>query len=70
MRARRETAKRPVDVARRAAAALERHLEAQHHASIAALIVEPLIQCASGMAMYDPEYLRLARASATATTCI
>jgi adenosylmethionine-8-amino-7-oxononanoate aminotransferase len=51
----------PVDVARRAAAALERHLEA-HHESIAALIVEPLIQCASGMAMYDPEYLRLARA--------
>jgi adenosylmethionine-8-amino-7-oxononanoate aminotransferase len=51
----------PVDVARRAAAALERHLE-QHHQRIAALIVEPLIQCASGMAMYDPEYLRLARA--------
>ena len=51
----------PVDVARRAAAALERHLEA-HHESIAAFIVEPLIQCASGMAMYDPEYLRLARA--------
>ena len=50
-----------IDVARRAAAALERHLE-QHHANIAALIVEPLIQCASGMAMYDPEYLRLARA--------
>ena len=50
-----------LDVARRAAAALERHLE-QHHPKIAALIVEPLIQCASGMAMYDPEYLRLARA--------
>jgi adenosylmethionine-8-amino-7-oxononanoate aminotransferase len=50
----------PVDVARRAAAALERHLE-QHHPRIAALIVEPLIQCASGMAMYNPEYLRLAR---------
>lgn len=50
-----------VDVARRAAAALERHLE-QHHEHIAAFIVEPLIQCASGMAMYDPEYLRLARA--------
>ena len=49
-----------VDVARRAAAALEIHLE-QHHSRIAALIVEPLIQCASGMAMYDPEYLRLAR---------
>lgn len=49
------------DVARRAAAALERHLEA-HHESIAAFIVEPLVQCASGMAMHDPEYLRLARA--------
>jgi len=49
------------DVARHAAATLERHLE-QHHESLAALIVEPLIQCASGMAMYDPEYLRLARA--------
>ncbi|MBK9027560.1 MAG: adenosylmethionine--8-amino-7-oxononanoate transaminase [Propionivibrio sp.] len=50
----------PADVARRAAAALEQHLE-RHHESIAALIVEPLIQCAGGMAMYDPEYLRLAR---------
>jgi len=50
-----------LDVARRAAAALERHLD-EHHPRIAALIVEPLIQCASGMAMYDPEYLRLARA--------
>ncbi|MEI7613361.1 MAG: adenosylmethionine--8-amino-7-oxononanoate transaminase [Betaproteobacteria bacterium] len=50
----------PIDVARRAAAALERHLE-EHHESIAALIVEPLIQCASGMAMYHPDYLRLAR---------
>ncbi len=51
----------PADVARRAAAGLEQQLE-RHHESIAALIVEPLIQCASGMAMYDPEYLRLARA--------
>ena len=50
----------PIDVARCAAAALEAHLE-HHHECIAALIVEPLIQCASGMAMYDPEYLRLAR---------
>jgi len=49
-----------IDVARRAAFALEQHLEA-HHESIAALIVEPLVQCAGGMAMYDPEYLRLAR---------
>ncbi|MDR0577761.1 MAG: adenosylmethionine--8-amino-7-oxononanoate transaminase [Candidatus Accumulibacter sp.] len=51
----------PADIARRAARALERHLD-EHHESIAAFIVEPLIQCASGMAMYDPEYLRLARA--------
>lgn len=51
----------PADVARRAADALAAHLE-QHGEHIAALIVEPLIQCASGMAMYDPEYLRLARA--------
>ena len=36
---------------------------AAHHAErIAALIVEPLVQCAAGMAMHDPEYLRLARA--------
>ena len=56
-----EPGETPADVARRAAAALERHLEA-HHESIAAFIVEPLIQCASGMVMYDPEYLRLARA--------
>ena len=49
------------DVARRAAAALEAHLEAHHHET-AALIVEPLVQAAAGMVMYDPEYLRLARA--------
>ncbi|MBD5804058.1 Adenosylmethionine-8-amino-7-oxononanoate aminotransferase [Azoarcus sp. Aa7] len=49
------------DIARRAAAALEAHL-AEHHAETAALIVEPLVQGASGMVMYDPEYLRLARA--------
>ncbi|WP_301101184.1 adenosylmethionine--8-amino-7-oxononanoate transaminase [Propionivibrio sp.] len=51
----------PADTARRAALSLETHLTA-HHQNIAALIVEPLIQCASGMAMYDPEYLRHARA--------
>ena len=53
----RETA---ADVARRAAAALDAHLT-EHGHETAALIVEPLIQCASGMVMYDPEYLRLAR---------
>lgn len=51
----------PLDVAVRAAAALEQWLQ-QHHQRTAALIVEPLIQCAAGMVMYDPEYLRLARA--------
>ncbi len=50
-----------LNCARRAAAALEKHLE-QHGEKIAALIVEPLVQGATGMAMYDPEYLRLARA--------
>ena len=55
-----EAGETPADVARRAAAALERHLE-QHGERIAALIVEPLVQGAAGMAMYDPEYLRLAR---------
>jgi adenosylmethionine---8-amino-7-oxononanoate aminotransferase len=47
--------------AERCAAALEAHL-AQHHAATAALIIEPLVQGATGMAMYDAEYLRLARA--------
>ncbi|TXG94463.1 MAG: adenosylmethionine--8-amino-7-oxononanoate transaminase [Rhodocyclaceae bacterium] len=55
-----EAGESPADVARRAAAALEAHLEA-HGERIAALIVEPLVQGAAGMAMYDPEYLRLAR---------
>jgi adenosylmethionine-8-amino-7-oxononanoate aminotransferase len=43
-----------------AAAALEAHL-AKHHANIAAMIVEPLVQGASGMVMYDASYLRRAR---------
>lgn len=48
------------DVACRAAAALQAWLE-QHHAQTAALVLEPLIQCAAGMVMYDSTYLRLAR---------
>ncbi|MBK9217183.1 MAG: adenosylmethionine--8-amino-7-oxononanoate transaminase [Uliginosibacterium sp.] len=51
----------PHDVALRAAQALEAWL-AEHHAKTAALILEPLVQCATGMAMHDPEYLRRARA--------
>jgi adenosylmethionine-8-amino-7-oxononanoate aminotransferase len=52
------------DLAERAAQALEMHL-AEHHAATAALIVEPLVQGASGMAMYDPHYLVRARELAT-----
>ena len=48
------------DVARQAAKKLEALLEAEHH-HIAAIIIEPLVQCAGQMAMYSPEYLRLVR---------
>ena len=48
------------DCARRAAAQLE-DLFNRRADSIAALIVEPLVQCATGMAMYDPLYLSLIR---------
>jgi adenosylmethionine-8-amino-7-oxononanoate aminotransferase len=47
--------------AEHAARELEAWLEA-HHEETAALIVEPLVQCAAGMAMYHPHYLRRARA--------
>jgi adenosylmethionine-8-amino-7-oxononanoate aminotransferase len=56
------------DYAARCAAALELDLE-RHHAETAALIVEPLVQGAAGMAMYDAEYLRRARCCATVTKC-
>lgn len=44
----------------RCAEALEAYV-AQHHAELAALIVEPLVQGAAGMAMYSPVYLQRAR---------
>jgi adenosylmethionine-8-amino-7-oxononanoate aminotransferase len=49
------------DVARRAARKLETLFE-QRAGHIAAIIVEPLVQCAAGMAMYDPVYLAEVRA--------
>jgi hypothetical protein len=48
------------EIAERAADALAAYLD-EHHASTAALIVEPLVQGAAGMVMYDPHYLVRAR---------
>ncbi len=56
-----EQGESPRAYAERCAQALARHLE-HHHRETAALIVEPLVQGATGMAMHDAEYLRRARA--------
>jgi adenosylmethionine-8-amino-7-oxononanoate aminotransferase len=44
----------------RCAEVLEQYVQ-QHHAQLAAFIVEPLVQGAAGMAMYHPVYLSRAR---------
>ena len=49
------------DVARRALRSVEKLFE-QRADKIAAFIVEPLVQCATGMAMHDPVYLSELRA--------
>ena len=44
----------------RCAQALEDYV-IQHHVSLAAFIIEPLVQCAAGIGMYHPVYLQRAR---------
>jgi adenosylmethionine-8-amino-7-oxononanoate aminotransferase len=44
----------------RCAAQLEQYV-AEHQHELAAFIIEPLVQCAAGMGMYHPTYLRRAR---------
>lgn len=52
----------PADVTREAATAhylqlVERELE-KHHAELAAVVIEPLMQCAAGMILHPPGFLR------------
>lgn len=55
-----ETGESAEQFALRCADALEQHV-AQHSSELAALIVEPLVQCAAGMGMYHSAYLKRAR---------
>ncbi len=56
----REEGETCTDVARRQFDLMEATLAAHAHET-AAVIIEPLVQCAGGMRMHDPEYLRLLR---------
>lgn len=56
----RETGETWLDYSTRQFALMEQTL-AQHADSVCAVIIEPLVQCAGSMRMYDPVYLRLLR---------
>ena len=56
----REPGSTEADHARAMFAQMETALE-QNHGEVAAVIVEPLVQCAGGMRMYDPVYLAMLR---------
>ena len=58
----REPGVSPAEHARRLFASMEAVL-ARHADTVCAVIVEPLVQCAGGMRMYDPVYLALLRAA-------
>lgn len=56
----RESGESCAEYSRRMFEHMRRTLE-QHHQEVCAVFVEPLVQCAGGMRMYDPIYLRLLR---------
>jgi adenosylmethionine-8-amino-7-oxononanoate aminotransferase len=58
----RESGESYADYSRRAFGAMEDTL-ARHARETCAVIVEPLVQCAGSMRMYDPVYLKLLRAA-------